>query len=80
MSRYLILIALILGLPGFAWAGGTINLSGEWDLVLSPGMVEDVGYGKTENYEAKITQEGSDFVCACVTSGKRLLTNKGRGH
>lgn len=55
-------------------------MSGEWDLVLSPGMVEDVGYGKTENYEAKITQEGSDFVCACVTSGKRLLTNKGRGH
>ena len=72
MSRYLILIVLILGLPGFASAGGTIDLSGQWDLVLSPGMAGDVGYGETENYEAKITQDGADFVCTCITSGKRF--------
>ena len=72
MSRYLILIVLILALPGFALAGGTIDLSGDWDLVLSSGIAGDVGYGGTENYEAKITQEGSEFVCTCVTSGKRF--------
>jgi len=31
-----------------------------------------MGYGGTENYAAQITQEGSDFVCTCVSSGKRF--------
>ena len=71
MSRYLMLVVLILGLPGFASAGETIDLSGDWDLVRRSGLPGDVEYGGTENYEVRITQEGADIICTCITSGKR---------
>lgn len=73
---FMFLAIIFLWFPGFASAEGAIDLSGEWSLNLRSGMAGDAGYGADENYEAKITQEGNDFLCTCVSSGKRFVAGE----